>query len=67
MLTAGQAAHPVVQTPDRGVADGKCWAAPARIKVYPPDDTASLTAPAPGTLEVCGDAFTVGPFTARAL
>ncbi|MEU6843541.1 DUF4232 domain-containing protein [Streptomyces sp. NPDC046716] len=67
VLTAGQAAHAVVQTPDRGVTDGKCWAKPSRIKVYPPNNTASLTAAAPRALEVCGDTFTVGPFTARAL
>ncbi|MER5948633.1 DUF4232 domain-containing protein [Streptomyces sp. NPDC001904] len=67
VLKAGQAAHAVVQTPDRGVTDGKCWAVPARVKVYPPNNTASLTTAAPRTLEVCGNTFTVGPFTARAL
>ncbi|MFI7388052.1 DUF4232 domain-containing protein [Streptomyces sp. NPDC049813] len=66
-LTPGHAAHAVVQTPDRGVTDGKCWAEPAHIKVYPPDNTASLTAAAPDELEVCGNSFTVGPFTPRAL
>ncbi|MYT73818.1 MULTISPECIES: DUF4232 domain-containing protein [unclassified Streptomyces] len=67
VLKAGRTAHAVVQTPDRGVTDGKCWAKPSRLKVYPPNNTASLTATAPGSLEVCGDTFTVGPFTARAL
>ncbi|MFJ4717330.1 DUF4232 domain-containing protein [Streptomyces sp. NPDC088785] len=67
VLKAGQSAHAVVQTPDRGVTDGKCWAKPARLKVYPPDNTAALTVAAPGSLEVCGDSFTVGPFTTRAL
>ncbi len=65
VLKAGQAAHAVVRTPDKGVTDGKCWAKPARIKVYPPNNTAALTA-SPGTLLVCGDSFTVGPFTAQA-
>ncbi|WP_353945517.1 DUF4232 domain-containing protein [Streptomyces sp. HUAS MG91] len=67
VLKPGRAAHAVVQTPDRGVTDGKCWGKPSRVKVYPPDNTASLTTAAPATLEVCGNTFTVGPFTARAL
>ncbi|MFE6890780.1 DUF4232 domain-containing protein [Streptomyces sp. NPDC057694] len=67
VLKAGRTAHAVVQTPDRGVTDGKCWAKPSRVKVYPPNNTAFLTTAAPGTLEVCGNTFTVGPFTARAL
>ncbi|MET9494445.1 DUF4232 domain-containing protein [Streptomyces sp. NPDC006552] len=67
VLKAGQSAHAVVQTPNRDVTDGKCWAKPSRVKVYPPNNTASLSAAAPGTLEVCGNSFTVGPVTARAL
>lgn len=67
VLKAGQAAHAVVQTPDRGVTDGACWHKPSRIKVYPPDNTAALTTAAPHDLEVCGNSFSVGPFTARAL
>ncbi|MEV0094528.1 DUF4232 domain-containing protein [Streptomyces sp. NPDC050738] len=66
-LKAGQTAHAVVQTPRKEVTDGTCWPEPARIKVYPPNNTVSLTAAAPGQLVVCGDTFTVGPFTARAL
>ncbi|MGY0020583.1 DUF4232 domain-containing protein [Streptomyces sp. YJ-C3] len=67
VLKPGQTAHAVVQTPRKEVTDGTCWPDPARIKVYPPNNTAALTATAPGELEVCGDSFTVGPFTARAL
>lgn len=66
-LAPGQAAHAVVQTPNRDVTDGKCWAKPARVKVYPPNNTAPLSAGAPGELEVCGNIFTVGPFTPKAL
>ncbi|MFD6291994.1 DUF4232 domain-containing protein [Streptomyces sp. NPDC060205] len=65
VLKAGQAAHAVVRTPDKGVTDGKCWAKPARIKVFPPNNTASLSAD-PAELQVCGDSFTVGPFTTQA-
>ncbi|MYW69770.1 DUF4232 domain-containing protein [Streptomyces sp. SID8379] len=67
VLKPGQAAHAVVQTPRKEVTDGNCWSKAARIKVYPPNNTAPLTAAAPGSLQVCGDTFTVGPFTAHAL
>ncbi|PSM37636.1 serine/threonine protein kinase [Streptomyces dioscori] len=65
VLKAGEAAHAVVRTPDKGVTDGKCWPQPARIKVFPPNNTASLSAD-PAGLQVCGNSFTVGPFTAHA-
>ncbi|MFE7075127.1 DUF4232 domain-containing protein [Streptomyces sp. NPDC057620] len=66
VLKPGQAAHAVVRTPDKGVTDGKCWPEPARIKVFPPNNTASLSAD-PAELQVCGDSFTVGPFTTNAV
>ncbi|WP_413759719.1 DUF4232 domain-containing protein [Streptomyces sp. MMBL 11-3] len=65
VLKPGQAAHAVVKTPGKGVTDGKCWPEPARIKVFPPDNTAALTA-SPAGLQVCGDSFNIGPFTAHA-
>ncbi|MFD6415291.1 DUF4232 domain-containing protein [Streptomyces sp. NPDC060194] len=65
-LAAGQAAHAVVQTPGRDVTDGNCWTKPADFTVYPPNNTAALTAPVPDTLEICGDTFTVGPVTSHA-
>ncbi|MGW6014354.1 DUF4232 domain-containing protein [Streptomyces sp. NPDC055210] len=65
VLKPGQAAHAVVRTPDKGVTDGKCWPEPARIKVFPPNNTAALSAD-PAELQVCGNSFTVGPFTTSA-
>ncbi|MXG26971.1 DUF4232 domain-containing protein [Streptomyces sp. YIM 132580] len=65
-VAPGKAVHAVVKTPGKDVTDGDCWKKPAKIKVYPPDNTAALSAEAPAALQVCGDTFTVGPFAAEA-
>ncbi|MEW2545923.1 DUF4232 domain-containing protein [Streptomyces sp. NPDC047002] len=53
-LKPGQVLHAQVKTPDSGVTDGKCDAKAAKIKVYPPDNTAALTSTATAGIRVCG-------------
>ncbi|GAA3739790.1 DUF4232 domain-containing protein [Streptomyces tremellae] len=53
-LKPGQVLHAQVKTPDSGVTDGTCDAKAAKIKVYPPDNTAALTSTATAGIRVCG-------------
>lgn len=51
-IAPGKTASATLHTTNQGVGGGSCSAESAKIKVFPPDDTAALTFPAAYT--VCG-------------
>ncbi|MGW7562048.1 DUF4232 domain-containing protein [Streptomyces sp. NPDC054757] len=65
-LKPGQVLHAQVKTPDEGVTDGKCDAKAAKIKVYPPNNTAAVTGTGTSGIRVCGDSFQVTAVSATA-
>ena len=59
LLAPGAAAPATLGTQNEGISPAPCWATSTSIKVYPPNQLASLTIP--GVITVCGGEFTVTP------
>ena len=63
-LAPGAVASTTVHTLNAGVAPGGCRAPSSSVKIYPPDELDSLTAP--GSITICGNTFSVTPIVAGA-
>jgi hypothetical protein len=63
-LHPNQVASTTVHTLNAGVAPGGCRPPSASVKIYPPDELDSLTAP--GSITICGNTFTVTPMASGA-
>ncbi|HVN52111.1 MAG TPA: DUF4232 domain-containing protein [Acidimicrobiales bacterium] len=64
VVAPGGVASTTVHTLNAGVAPGGCWAPSTSVKIYPPDELDSVTAP--GSITVCGNTFTVTPMVSGA-
>jgi hypothetical protein len=56
-LRPGDVASTIVHTLDQGISPQGCWPASTSVRIYPPDETAWLTAR--GAITVCGGVFTI--------
>ncbi|MFD3976692.1 DUF4232 domain-containing protein [Streptomyces cyaneofuscatus] len=65
-LKPGQPLHAQVKTPNKGVADGNCDAKPTKIKVYPPNNTATLTSTETAGIRACANSLSVTKVSASA-
>jgi hypothetical protein len=63
-LGPGAIASSTIHTNDAGIAPGGCWPASTSLRIYPPDETASLVVPA--KITICGNLFTITPMVAEA-
>jgi hypothetical protein len=61
-LAPGATASAALHTIDAGIAPGGCWPTSTSVKVFPPNELDSLTAPL--KLTVCGNMFSVRPLVA---
>ncbi|MYT69776.1 MULTISPECIES: DUF4232 domain-containing protein [unclassified Streptomyces] len=65
-LKPGQTLHAQVKTPNKGVADGNCDAKAAKIKVYPPNNTAPLIGTETAGIRACAGSLSVTKVSASA-